>query len=34
VPDRPVFLLNLATAHAIGVAIPPEVLLRVTELID
>jgi putative ABC transport system substrate-binding protein len=33
-PDRPAFVLNRATARAIGVTIPPEVLLRVTELID
>ena len=33
-PDRPVFTLNRRTARAIGVTIPPAVLLRATELID
>ena len=32
--DRPVFTLNRRSARAIGVAIPPPVLLRATEVID
>jgi putative ABC transport system substrate-binding protein len=33
-PDRPEFGLNRATAKAIGVDLAPEILLRVTEMID
>lgn len=33
-PDRPVFVLNRSTARRIGIEVPPEVLLRATELVD
>ena len=33
-PDRQVFMLNRATARALGIDIPPAVLLRATEVID
>jgi putative ABC transport system substrate-binding protein len=33
-PDRPAFELNRKVARAIGVEVPPEVLLRVTHLVD
>jgi putative tryptophan/tyrosine transport system substrate-binding protein len=33
-PDRTTFLVNRATARAIGVELPPHVLVRATEIID
>ena len=33
-PDRPSFILNRRAARALGLEIPPDVLLRATELID
>ena len=33
-PSRPDFRLNLATARAMGIVVPPEVMLRVTKVID
>jgi putative ABC transport system substrate-binding protein len=33
-PDRTVFVLNRRTARAVGVELPPEILLRATEVID
>jgi putative ABC transport system substrate-binding protein len=33
-PDRTTFVLNRATAKAIGVEIPVDMLLRATEIID
>ena len=32
-PDRTTFLVNRATAKAIGVNLPPEILFRATEVI-
>jgi putative tryptophan/tyrosine transport system substrate-binding protein len=32
-PDRTTFIVNRATARTIGVALPPEILARATEIV-